>query len=238
MSRPAPAAPGPARSWSRRLLTTDDHPRHAITDPAVRRRYQRRRLVVAAVGGMLGGLGLGLTYSHGGLLAADVMWAAIGPLLLGVALAAAFVWFPLPRLVRWLAVVGLVVVSVALMDVALDWQIGLGLVGLVLSWVLAVLLQYLLGVVRIVTAELPARLAGLALLAALVVGGPAPALAQADDRSCGPGRLEVVLDGRAGVFTAGGDGEAFRVDVDPGSTSSRSRWRRSRTWSGARSWWS
>jgi hypothetical protein len=207
------------------LFSVAHHPRYAIADPLVRRRYQRRRSVVAILGGIVGGVGVGLTFSHSGLVGTDVRTAVWLPVLVGVLLAVAFVWLPMPVVIRWLVAAGLVVCTMAFMDLSLGWQLGLGFVGLAVSWVVAVLLQYGIGVVRITARDFVKALGAVVLigLAALAAtADPSPAGAQSTGESgaegaigpCPAGRLEIEVDGDRAAFSADGSSEPIVVHID------------------------
>ena len=210
-----------------RLLSVKHHPSRLIADEDLRRRYQRRRTVIAVIGGLLGGVGVGLSFSHSGVIGASAVAALWLPAVLATVVAVLFVWVPLPELLRWCAVVGILAVSIGLMEVSPTWRIGLAAVGFVLSWVIAAVLQFGIGVAQITVRDVPKALGSVAILAfglglfgtALTAADPAAAQVNtpsADAASCPIGRLELLIDGEPALFTTGGTERPVEIELTAG----------------------
>ncbi|MGH1489200.1 MAG: hypothetical protein ACRBK7_07370 [Acidimicrobiales bacterium] len=225
MTLPAGASPTaagaakPHRSRWAELFSVEHHPRYVISDPEVRRRYQRRRLLLAVVGGALGGVGVGFTLSHGGLIGTGLTTAAIIPVLLGIAIAITFVLVPLPKIMRWIATVAVVVVCIAAMDMKLELQIGLAIIGFALSWIVAVLLQFGIGVTRLTAKDFITSLSGVLLLGMALALGSSLAATPAGAQTlagglCPAGRLLVEIDGTASAFASDGTGDPLTINID------------------------
>ena len=131
------------------LFSTHGHPSRVIKDRRVLARYQRSRVMVALLGGLVGFFGLGLTFSLSGFRSFTPELE--GPTILGLAgtiIAVFLVWFRLWPVVRWVAAAALVVVPLLLSDLERSWQIGLGVAGIVLSLILASFIFLLTSTVR------------------------------------------------------------------------------------------
>ncbi len=181
---------------SRTWLSTRSHPRHAIADKHVLQRYQRNRSIIAAAGTLLGAIGLGVSMSSSGQVDTDPFHAFGWPLLAGAFLALFFIRVPTPRLVRSLIMLGIGLYLLTALDVPWEWKITMGVVGFVLSWIIAQAIRFWLGVGKHTARGMKTALLSLPLVlaTAIVFTDQPPAAAQV--ASCGDGELTLQVDGQ------------------------------------------
>ena len=161
------------------------------------------RCMIAVLGGLVSGVGVGLTLSHGGKLGTSFSAAITWPAVIGVVLAVAAVFVQIRPAVRWLVLgIALVVFAFMGMDVGWTWRVALPLVGLPLSWLLARAIRALLATVRVPWTRLAPPLLGVLALG-VVIGADVPLAAAQTSELCESGEIVVRLDDQRAVFRAG-----------------------------------
>lgn len=201
-----------------RLFSTQDHATTVIVDRAVLRRYQWKRAVVTVIAGMTGGIGIGISLSHSGAISVRPEIALGLPTVIGLLIALTFVFVPLPEIVRWLTLATVAVCFLVWqVDLTVELKIVAAVVGVVLSWLVAHLLQFGLGVADESIRQFRASMAIVAIAvltaAALVTSSRAEAQSVAP---CAPADLSVRVTDAGGATRAVGDGDEVDIDVPAG----------------------
>ena len=181
------------RTW----LSTASHPINAIADQKILKKYQFNRVIIAALGTLLGAVGLGVSMSSSGAINTRPVTAFGWPLLAGLALSVLFIRVPTPRLLRTVTMLTLGLFLLVALDIPWEWKLTMGVVGFVLSWSIAQALRFWLAVGKHTITGM--RTALLALPPILVLGlflidQP---IAAAQGNACAGGELTLTVDGQS-----------------------------------------
>lgn len=202
------------RSIRQRLFSTDEHPTNVIEDRQTLLRYQNSRAVIALVGGLIGGCGLGFSFSMSGAVGVEPAFESITAFgVVGMVVAVLLVLYAVWPVVRWVAAAVLLLVPLLLLDLPLTWRFGLGVLGVGVSLVVASLLFLISQTAR----SLPrfARHAAALVAAAATVFAVYVPPAAAQVSSCGNTSITITSSnsGASQTWSGGSDEDVFDIRI-------------------------